>query len=58
LGCVLAWSGPILNWFGTSIWLFDKLYSYAWFVGFGVAGAVYFLLMKVAPPRPVAAQAN
>jgi NCS1 family nucleobase:cation symporter-1 len=58
LGCVLAWSGPILNWFGTSIWLFDKLYSYAWFVGFGVAGAVYLLLMKVAPPRPVAAQAN
>jgi cytosine/uracil/thiamine/allantoin permease len=32
-----------------SIWLFDKLYSYAWFVGFGVAGIIYFVLMKVAP---------
>jgi NCS1 family nucleobase:cation symporter-1 len=51
LGCALAWSGPILNRFGISIWLFDKLYSYAWFVGFGVAGAVYVLLMRVAPPQ-------
>src|SRR5947209_19159295 len=36
LGCALAWSGPILNKLGMSIGFFDKLYSYAWFVGFGV----------------------
>ena len=51
LGCALAWSGPILNKVGMSIGLFDKLYSYAWFVGFGVAGGTYFLLMKLAPPK-------
>src|SRR5438477_1185730 len=51
LGCALAWSGPILNKLGMSIGFFDKLYSYAWFVGFGVAGGTYFLLMKLAPPR-------
>jgi NCS1 family nucleobase:cation symporter-1 len=52
LGCLLAWSGPISHQLGMSIWLFDKLYSYAWFVGFGVAGIVYLVLMKVMPPRP------
>ncbi|HJZ83145.1 MAG TPA: NCS1 family nucleobase:cation symporter-1 [Pyrinomonadaceae bacterium] len=51
MGCALAWSGPIFNKLGMSIWLFDKLYSYAWFVGFGVAGIIYLLLMKVAPPQ-------
>ena len=51
LGCALAWSGPILNKLGMSIGFFDKLYSYAWFVGFGVAAGTYFLLMKLAPPR-------
>jgi NCS1 family nucleobase:cation symporter-1 len=51
LGCALAWSGPISNQLGMSIGFFDKLYSYAWFVGFGVAGGTYFLLMKLAPPR-------
>jgi NCS1 family nucleobase:cation symporter-1 len=58
LGCSLAWSGPILHWTGMPIRFFDTLYSYAWFVGFGVAGGVYLLLMKVAPRKPVAAQAN
>ena len=52
LGCALAWSGPISHKVGMSIWLFDKLYSYAWFVGFGVAGIVYLILMKIAPPKP------
>src|SRR5437763_1708614 len=52
LGCALAWSGPISHKLGTSIWLFDKLYSYAWFVGFGVAAVVYLILMKIAPPKP------
>ena len=31
---------------------FDTLYTYAWFVGFGLAGAVYLALMKLLPgPR-------
>lgn len=51
LGCALAWSGPILNKLGMPIWFFGKLYSYAWFVGFGVAGLVYFLLMNIFAPR-------
>src|ERR1041384_958463 len=51
LGCALAWSGPISHKVGMSIWLFDKLYSYAWFVGFGVAGLIYLILMKIAPPK-------
>jgi len=51
MGCALAWSGPIFNKLGMPVWFFDKLYSYAWFVGFGVAGAVYLLLMKLAPPQ-------
>jgi cytosine/uracil/thiamine/allantoin permease len=51
LGCALAWSGPILSKLGMSVWIFDKLYSYAWFVGFGVAGLVYLILMMLAPPR-------
>lgn len=52
LGCALAWSGPISHKLGMSIWLFDKLYSYAWFVGFGVAGIVYWILMRIAAPKP------
>src|SRR5207248_6668080 len=52
LGCALAWSGPISHKLGMSIWLFDRLYSYAWFVGFGVAAVVYLILMKIAPPKP------
>src|SRR5882762_667705 len=60
MGCALAWSGPILHKAGMSIWIFDKLYDYAWFVGFGAAGLTYFLLMKLAPPqitKPVDAEA-
>jgi len=55
MGCALAWSGPILNQLGMPIGFFDKLYSYAWFVGFGVAGGTYFLLMKLLPPRSFSA---
>jgi NCS1 family nucleobase:cation symporter-1 len=51
LGCALAWSGPILNKLGMPISFFGKLYSYAWFVGFGVAGVTYYLLMKIFVPR-------
>jgi cytosine/uracil/thiamine/allantoin permease len=50
-----------MNKAGMSIWFFDKLYSYAWFVGFGVAGLTYLVLMKLAPPRnvkPVDAEAT
>ena len=50
MGCALAWSGPILNKLGMPIWFFGKLYSYAWFVGFGVAGLVYLVLMLLVPP--------
>ena len=50
LGCALAWSGPILHQVGMSIWFFDKLYDYGWFVGFGVAGLVHLVLMLVVPP--------
>jgi cytosine/uracil/thiamine/allantoin permease len=58
LGCALAWSGPILHWIGRPISFFDTLYSYAWFVGFGVAGGVYLLLMKVTARKPVVVPAN
>jgi len=51
MGCALSWSGPIFNKLGMPVWFFDKLYSYAWFVGFGVAGLVYLLLMKLLPPQ-------
>jgi len=35
-----------------SVWIFDKLYDYAWFVGFGVAGLVHLILMLLVPPSP------
>jgi nucleobase:cation symporter-1, NCS1 family len=54
IGCALAWSGPILGWLGVVAPFLNKLYSYAWFVGFGVAGGTYFLLMRLAPPRTMA----
>ena len=60
LGCALAWGGQVLSWFGITVtWLLD-LYAYAWFVGFGVAAISYLVLMKIAPPSPVATseQAN
>ncbi|MEK6337069.1 MAG: NCS1 family nucleobase:cation symporter-1 [Acidobacteriota bacterium] len=43
-GCFFAWIGvfvPVLR----------PLYDYAWFIGFGVAGGTYFLLMMLAPPQ-------
>jgi cytosine/uracil/thiamine/allantoin permease len=52
LGCLLAWSGPISHKLGWSARILDNLYSYAWFVGFGVAAIVYLVLMKLLPPRP------
>jgi nucleobase:cation symporter-1, NCS1 family len=58
MGCALAWSGPILDKLGKPIWFFDKLYSYAWFVGFGVAAIVYLILMKFAPPHSDELPAN
>jgi nucleobase:cation symporter-1, NCS1 family len=51
IGCALAWSGPILHKAGISIWIFDQLYDYGWFVGFGAAAGGYLLLMKLAPPH-------
>jgi len=51
MGCGLAWSGPILTRLGMPISIFDILYSYAWFVGFGASGLVYLILMKLAPPE-------
>jgi NCS1 family nucleobase:cation symporter-1 len=50
LGCGLAWGGKILEWFGFPIPLLLDLYPYAWFVGFGGAAILYWVLMKVFPP--------
>ena len=52
LGCGIAWIGPVLSWFGVQVLILRILYDFAWFVGFGVAGGTYFLLMMLAPPRP------
>jgi NCS1 family nucleobase:cation symporter-1 len=44
-GCALAWAGlfvPALKGF----------YDYAWFVGFGLAGGVYYALMRGRAPAP------
>jgi NCS1 family nucleobase:cation symporter-1 len=43
-GCFFAWVGLIVP-------VLRPLYDYAWFVGFGVAFAVHYGLMKLAPPR-------
>jgi nucleobase:cation symporter-1, NCS1 family len=43
LGCALAWGGLVVP-------TLKPLYDYAWFVGFGVAFAVYALLMRSRPP--------
>jgi len=51
VGCLLAWSGPILTQLGVTIGFFNTLYSYGWFVGFIVSGSVYWILMALAPPR-------
>ena len=50
-GCFFAWVGLIVP-------ALRPLYDYAWFVGFGVAFAVHYGLMKLSPPREsVAAEA-
>src|SRR5207245_5557835 len=50
LGCALAWGGLVVP-------VLKPLYDYAWFVGFGVAFAVYALMMSwgalaARPPDP------
>jgi len=58
VGCAFAWSGPILTRLGIPIGFFDTLYSYGWFVGFSVAGVVYWLLMKLGSPPAQMAPAS
>ncbi|MBV9240629.1 MAG: NCS1 family nucleobase:cation symporter-1 [Acidobacteria bacterium] len=43
LGCFFAWIGLLVE-------PLRPLYDYGWFVGFGVAFVVHFLLMKMMPP--------
>ena len=43
LGCFFAWIGLIIP-------SLRMLYDYAWFVGFGVAFVVHWMLMKLIPP--------
>jgi NCS1 family nucleobase:cation symporter-1 len=43
LGCFFAWIGLLLP-------PLRPLYDYGWFVGFGVAFVVHFILMKTMPP--------
>ena len=53
-GCALAWGGLVVE-------PLKPLYSYAWFVGFFVAGALYWLLARAPHPpeaAPVAAAAE
>jgi NCS1 family nucleobase:cation symporter-1 len=45
IGCGLAWIGLIVH-------ALRPLYDYAWFVGFGASGMIYFALMKSFPPQP------
>lgn len=58
LGCGIAWIGPVLSWFGVQVLILRILYDFAWFVGFGVAGGTYFLLMMLAPPQAEPATAE
>ena len=46
-GCTLAWIGLVIH-------ALRPLYDYAWFVGFGTAGILHFVLMKAAPPADAA----
>jgi NCS1 family nucleobase:cation symporter-1 len=55
-GCALAWAGPILGRFGLVVPLLQTLYNYAWFVGFGVAALVYYVLMTLSVPEVVQTQ--
>jgi NCS1 family nucleobase:cation symporter-1 len=45
LGCAAAWLGLVIP-------AMRPLYDYAWFVGFGVAAVVHYLLMRAFRPRP------
>jgi NCS1 family nucleobase:cation symporter-1 len=47
VGCTLAWIGLVVPALRT-------LYDYAWFVGFGSAALIHFVLMKAMPPATVA----
>jgi len=49
-GCFFAWIGIFVK-------SLHPLYDYAWFVGFGVAFAVHYVLMKVSKPEIVATTA-
>jgi NCS1 family nucleobase:cation symporter-1 len=51
LGCFFAWIGLIIP-------TLRPLYDYAWFVGFGVAFLVHWVLMKMSPPRRGDAEAE
>lgn len=44
-GCAMAWIGIVVP-------VLKPLYNYAWFVGLGVAGALYWILMTAFPPKP------
>src|SRR5258705_13565949 len=44
VGCALAWIGLLVPALRT-------LYDYAWFVGFGAAGIMHLVLMKLFPPE-------
>jgi NCS1 family nucleobase:cation symporter-1 len=44
IGCGLAWIGLVVP-------VLAPLYNYAWFVGFGAAGVVYYVTMKAIPPK-------
>jgi len=49
-GCFFAWIGVFVK-------PLHPLYDYAWFVGFGVAFTVHYVLMKVSKPEIVATAA-
>jgi NCS1 family nucleobase:cation symporter-1 len=49
VGCALAWGGKVVP-------ALEPLYSYAWFVGFGVAGLLHWLLHRAVPERFPASQ--
>lgn len=50
---VATLAGCFFAWIGLAVPLLKPMYDYAWFVGFGVAFAVHFVLMKVSPPAVV-----
>ena len=47
--CVPGFLGTVKLMTVTQLWM--TLYSYAWFLSFGIAGAVYYLLMEIVRPR-------